>query len=91
MQSVEIIKSDEVFNALSECFDIVVFLDMDLLVFEYSKEAFHGNIVKDSSFTVHRDFDPMFFKKSSMLFAGILTALIGVEYFWYALLCKVFL
>jgi len=76
MKPLGIVIVDEVFDPSFELFDVFVFLDINLLVFECSKESLNNDIVDASTFTVHSDSNPMILEYLDILFARILAALV---------------
>src|ERR1022692_4771690 len=66
----------------------LVGVQVDLLVFERAPEALDEHVVAPAALAVHADLDALFFEPPGEVFAGELTALIGVEHFGPAVLAQ---
>ena len=81
MESLGVVVSDEVPDSRFEFLDILVFPDVDLLVFECTEESLDGDVVDASAFAVHRNGDTVSGQDVDMLFGRVLAALVGIEDF----------
>ena len=79
MKSLGVVVRDEVPDSRFEFLDVLVFPDVDLLVFECTEESLDGDIVDASAFAVHRNGDIVIFEQLCMLMTGVLATLVGIR------------
>ena len=88
MESLSVIVNDEVPDSRFEFLVVLVFPNVDHLVFECAEKSLDCYVFDTSAFAVHRNGNIVIFEQLGILFTSVLAALVGIENFRCPMACE---
>ena len=77
-------------NSFAELMPVICRIQINVFLFDSTPETFYPNIILASASAIHADTDMMLLQTLYPIFTGILTALVGIYYFRYTTMNRLY-